>query len=485
MSTSKILPYEKLIIFILGLVMLMEFIDVSVLNTSLPQIGYSLRVNPIDLKVALTVYLLALGSFIPAASWVADRFGVRKVLLIAISGFLLSSIACGLSTNLCMLTIARGAQGICGAFISPVARLMVLYLFKARLAEVMAKIVPIFLLGPLLGPLLGGAITTQLNWRFIFFVNVPVGLFSLIMIRCYFADYKSDAPKRFDLIGFLLLAFALGAALFTIDTLTLPTLSIMQKGLFIVMSLALFFAYYRHYRKTTVPIINLAVFLNKQYAYFSFLLVMIMLFCMNMGFIGPLYVQTHYHYSAFASGLLVAPMVIGALISKRTLPLLQARLSLRALLTLLLLISMITLIVLGFSMLYFNVWLFALLLLINGWCAGQLMPIIAQALYQDLGKEIVGTASVVNSAIRQLAQGFAIAMIALILILTSKQPSLNWDTALPNISYAVVMFFSAAMVLIAIGSLYMLMPKQEVVAQQQAQLNAPQATENTKGSSNK
>lgn len=89
---TKSLPHEKIIIFTIGLAMLMEFIDVSVLNTSLPQIAYSLHVNPINLKVALTVYLLALGAFIPAAGWVADRFGVKRVLLIAISGFLLSSI---------------------------------------------------------------------------------------------------------------------------------------------------------------------------------------------------------------------------------------------------------------------------------------------------------------------------------------------------------------------------------------------------------
>ncbi len=462
MSTSKVLPYEKLIIFTIGLVMLMEFVDVSALNTSLPQIAYSLQVNPINLKEALTVYLLALGSFIPAASWVADRFGVRKVLLIATSGFLLSSIACGLSANLTMLTISRGAQGICGAFISPVARLMIVYLFKERLAKVMAKIVPIFLLGPLLGPLIGGAITTQFSWRFIFFINIPVGLFSMLMIRCYFPKYKSQVTSSFDIVGFLLLAFALGTALFAIDILTVSTVSILYKCLFIVISVALFFSYYRHYRKSTMPIINLAVFNNKRYAYFSFLYVMVMLFNMNMGFIGPLYVQTHYHYSAFASGLLVAPIVIGALISKRTLPYLQARLSLRALLTLLLSVSVCLLIALGFSMLDFRVLVFALLLMVNGWCIGQLMPTIAQSLYQDLSREIVGTGSVVNSAIRQVTQGFAIALVALILIFTSNQPSFNWYTVLPDTSYAVVMFLNAAMTLIALVSLYVWMPKENL-----------------------
>jgi MFS family permease len=110
--------------------MLLEYMDVSVLNTSLPQIAFSLHVNPINLKVALTVYLLTFGAFIPAASWFADRFGVKQVLLVAISGFLLSSIACGLSINLLTLTLARAAQGIFAAFITPVARILIINIIK-------------------------------------------------------------------------------------------------------------------------------------------------------------------------------------------------------------------------------------------------------------------------------------------------------------------------------------------------------------------
>ena len=454
MSSVKSLANEKVIVLTIGIAMLMEFIDISVLNTSLPQIAFSLQVNPIDLKVALTVYLLALGAFIPAAGWVSSKMGVRRVLLIAITGFLLSSIACGLSANLIMLTISRGAQGIFGAFISPVARLMLVQLFKSRLAEVMAKIVPIFLLGPLLGPLIGGAITTQLNWRFIFFVNVPVGAFVIAMVYWLFPTAKNTASPAFDIRGFLFLAFALASALLTIDTLSLPALSLFYKVLFATISLVLFAGYYHHYRNSKNPLLNLTVFRCASYSYFSFLIVMVRLFSMNMGFIAPLYVQTHYHYSAWQSGLMVAPIVLGALIGKKTLPWLQIRLSIRMLLSLFLSAAIVVLIALGYSMLHFHVAIFVALLLLNGWCIGQLMPICTQFIYRDLNPSLAATGSVINSAIMQLTQGFAIAIIAGILMLTSTHVILTANTPLPDTSYAMVLFVNAGMILLTLISVY-------------------------------
>ena len=433
--------------------MLMEFVDISVLNTSLPQIAFSLKINPIHLKIALTVYLLALGAFIPAAGWFSGRWGAKRVLTIAITGFLISSMACGLSTKLWMLTVARGFQGISGAFITPIARLMVIQLFKSRLAEVMNKIVPIFLLGPLIGPLVGGAITTQLNWRFIFFINVPVGLTVIGLIKRYFPSFTATENKPFDLLGFLLLASALSSTLFLFDILTLNSMTFIEKVGIVIVCLGLFVGYYWHYKKKVHAIINLAVFNNPCYRYFSGLLVTVRLFAMNMGFIGPLYVQTQYHYTAWTSGLLVTPIIIGALIAKRTLFFLQHHYRLKDGLSLLLGVMIIVELGLAYIMLHFTLVPYILLLILNGWCMGQLMPLIVQSTYRDLNKSLANVGSIINSAITQLSQGFAIALIAFMLIITAGGVPLDWQSALPKLSYAIVLWVSAGFLGLALISL--------------------------------
>ncbi|MFZ9035422.1 MAG: MFS transporter [Francisellaceae bacterium] len=142
---------EKLIAYTIGLVMLMEFLDASALNTALPQMAVSLDVKPISLKVAITVYLLTLGLFIPASSWLADRLGLKRVLLLSVTGFVLSSILCGLSLNLSMLVVFRALQGMFGAFTAPV--LMMLKVFKGRIMAAMSMIAVVVMIGPLSGPL--------------------------------------------------------------------------------------------------------------------------------------------------------------------------------------------------------------------------------------------------------------------------------------------------------------------------------------------
>lgn len=132
--------------------MLIELIDGSALNTALPQIANDLHVNAITLKVAITVYLLALGLFIPASGWISDKIGSKNLLLLSITGFMFSSIACGLSTNLISLVIFRAIQGAFGAFTAPVVRLAMVRIYKNDVLTAMSIVAVIAALGPMLGP---------------------------------------------------------------------------------------------------------------------------------------------------------------------------------------------------------------------------------------------------------------------------------------------------------------------------------------------
>ncbi len=161
---------------IIATALFMENMDGTVISTSLPAIAVDLHQDPIVLKLALTSYMLTLAVFIPASGWVADRFGARTVFCTAIVVFTLGSIACGASSSLRTLIAARVFQGLGGAMMVPVGRLVLLRTVpKSDLVNALAYLTVPALIGPVAGPPLGGFITTYFNWRWIFWINVPIG----------------------------------------------------------------------------------------------------------------------------------------------------------------------------------------------------------------------------------------------------------------------------------------------------------------------
>lgn len=450
---------EKLIFNTLGTIMLLEFLDVSILNTSLPQIAFNFQVNPIYLKIVLTIYLLTLGAFLPTTGWFSERFGTKKVLLVSITGFLLSSMLCGLSVNLLMLTISRALQGMFAAFVSPCARIYILQHFRERRGEIFAKIAVIFLLGPLLGPLIGGAITTYLNWRFVFFVNLPLGLVILFIMAKYFPGAEKTHSRRFDFIGFVMLAVALVSWLFVTDTLLTNSVPNNYKTTAGIVGLVLFIAYYLHYRKSNAPLINLKVFTLPFYRYFLWLLTGFRLFAAYMGFLLPLYAQTQLGYTAFQAGLMMAPLVLGAMLAKSIFKKLIAALTARQLYTFLFGLPIIVQILQGWIFLHFNLTAFIILSIIQGTTISMFMSCNSIFLYHDLTGKLINDGSVLSTTSVQLASAFAIAIVATVLLLTSGMPDLAWHEALPKSSYAMVMFISSALLAFMLISIW-LMPKQ-------------------------
>ncbi len=190
---------------IVATALFMENMDGTVISTSLPAIAHDLHQDPIVLKLALTSYMLTLAVFIPASGWVADRFGARTVFCSAIVVFTVGSILCGASTSLETLIGARVFQGLGGAMMVPVGRLVLLRsVEKSDLVDALAYLTVPALLGPVAGPPLGGFITTYFNWRWIFWINVPIGVLGIALSLRYIANLREETVPRFDFTGFLL-----------------------------------------------------------------------------------------------------------------------------------------------------------------------------------------------------------------------------------------------------------------------------------------
>ena len=197
----------------------MEILDGTVIAPAAPHIGASFGVPAVAVNVAITAYVLTLAVLIPISGWLADRFGARRVFVAAVAVFTLASVGCALAANLPMLTGMRVLQGVGGAMMVPVGRLVVLRTTaKADLIRAVAYLTWPALVAPVVAPALGGVLSTYASWRWIFLINVPLGLAALLLAGRLVPDLRSDAPPRLDRAGFVLVALGIAALMVAVES---------------------------------------------------------------------------------------------------------------------------------------------------------------------------------------------------------------------------------------------------------------------------
>src|SRR6187399_1805490 len=195
----------RLVPIIVAVALFMDNMDSTVIATSLPAIAADIGTSPLTLKLAVTSSLLSLAVFIPMSGWTADRFGARTVFSAAIAVFVLGSIGCALSGALWQFVLARIVQGIGGAMMTPVGRLVLVRTIDRReLVNAMAWVSIPAMIGPLMGPPLGGFITTYTSWHWIFLINVPMGVIGIVLVTRYIENVRAEAREGFDAIGMVL-----------------------------------------------------------------------------------------------------------------------------------------------------------------------------------------------------------------------------------------------------------------------------------------
>lgn len=247
----------KFITWLVTGALFMEILDGAIIAPALPAMARAFGTTALQLNVAISAYLLAVGIFIPASGWIADRFGSRRIFMLAIALFTLSSVGCGLSTTLWSFMAMRALQGFSGALMVPVGRLVILkYTPKARLMAAMQALIWPALVAPVIGPPLGGLITLHLGWHWIFFLNLPLGLGALVAAWRLIPDVRETALRRFDWPGFLLCGAGTFLLLYGLDRLaaapSIVNLALSGAGLAIV-ALA-----FRHFARTPQPMLHLA-----------------------------------------------------------------------------------------------------------------------------------------------------------------------------------------------------------------------------------
>ncbi|MBN8981715.1 MAG: MFS transporter [Rhizobiales bacterium] len=304
----------RLIPLIVATAWFMENMDSTVIATSLPAIAADIGTSPLTLKLAITSYLLSLAVFIPASGWTADRFGARAVFSAAIFVFMLGSIGCALSNSVSDFVIARILQGLGGAMMIPVGRLVILRTIdKSALVNAMAWVTVPALIGPVMGPPLGGFITTYFSWHWIFLINIPIGLLGIWMAMKYIDPIRAEDPERFDIVGLVLAGLGVAGIAFGLSVAGLGLLPWpIVAGLIGGGAVAMWF-YMQHARRTASPVLDFTLL---RHPTLRASLTGGFLYRMGVGalpFLLPLLMQIGFGLSPFKSGLVTFASAVGAL----------------------------------------------------------------------------------------------------------------------------------------------------------------------------
>ena len=393
----------------------MEVLDTSVANVALPHIGGSLSATPEEATWVLTSYLVSNAIILPTTAWLAAVFGRKRLLLTCIAIFTVSSAICGAATSLGMLIVARVVQGIGGGALQPIAQAILLESFPpAKRGVAMATFSMGIIVAPILGPTLGGWITDQYTWRWVFYINLPIGLLALLLVLSFIEDppyLERSRFRRMDYLGFGFMSLWLGAMQIMLDKgqeddwfsspriRTLAVVSVIAMVSFIVREIV-----------TDEPIVNFSVLRERNFAVGTVLITMLGVVLYGTTAMLPLFLQTLMGYSALDSGMAVSPRGLGALLSAfvvgRLIGVVDSRLLLGV----------------GFGALAFSGWMFSHLTLnismasvvaanvINGAATGLIFVPLSTTTLGLVPRERMGNATGIYNLMRNIGAGVGISL---------------------------------------------------------------------------
>ena len=409
-----------LIPLIVATALFMEHMDSTALATSLPAIAQDLGEHPLALKLALTSYLVSLAVFLPVSGWVADRYGSRTVFAAAIVVFMLGSILSAASSALPEFVAARFLQGMGGAMMVPVGRLVLLKSVpKNRLVGALNVLTIPAMLGPILGPPLGGFITQYFHWRGIFLINIPVSLVGIALVLAYIPNIRESDVRPLDVRGFVLSGLGLSSLVFGLSALGGHLLSKELTTLFIVVGLFALTAYWQHSRRATHPLLNLQLL---RIATYRAGVAGGTLFRIGAGaapFLLPLLFQLGLGMSPLQSGLLTCASALGALAIRSLSVMLLKRFGFRRVLLANALLSSVGLAAYGLFTAGTPQEVIVFVLLVTGGVRALQFTLNGAIAYADIAREVMSQATSLSNVAQRIAQSLGVVIGAYSLEITA------------------------------------------------------------------
>ncbi len=399
----------------------MEFLDGTVIATALPEMARTFGVEAVDLNIGISAYLLTLAVFIPASGWIADRFGARSVFTLALAIFTLSSVFCGMAQSLEAFVAMRVIQGIGGALMVPVGRLAVLRTTpKNQLIKAIATLTWPALVAPIIGPPLGGFITSYADWRWIFYINLPLGLIAMALAWRLIPTLTDSERRPFDGVGFISTGVAMISLVYGMEILGAQQPDVwLAVGLMAIGIAALGFSL-RHFRRSAWPMIRMDALKIKTFAVTMYGGSLFRASISAVPFMLPLMFQVGFGMDAFHSGLLVLAVFVGNLtIKPATTPLIRW-LGFKKLLLINGLLNVLSLIACSLLTPHTPVWLILLILYLGGVFRSIQFTGVSTLAFADVPPKEMSYANTLFSTASQLAVGLGITLGAISIRLGDK-----------------------------------------------------------------
>jgi EmrB/QacA subfamily drug resistance transporter len=419
MSSSRTYIIAPLIV---GCAQFMHQFDGAVIATALPAMAESLHEDPVRLNLAITCYLLALAVFVPVSGWMADRYGAKRVFISAIVIFSTSSVLCGFVHSLPELVLMRTIQGMGGAMMTPVGRVIVIKSVpKLQLVAAMNYITIPAVLGPLLGPAVGGFIVTYFSWPWIFFMNLPIGLAGLLLVRAYIPDIRQEDAGPLDLRGFALVSLALAGLVFGFSAIGRGLLPGPLIAGAIGVGAICGGLYLLHARRTLNPIIDLTLLQIRTFSASTTGGCLFYLGTVSSTFVLALLLQLGFGLSAFQAGVITLASAAGSLVMRFTFRPILRLFGFRQLLIWNALLTGAFLLSCGFFTPATPYLIIIVILFIGGWSRSVQFTAAQSLAYADMPPEKTSRATSFSAMSQQLTQSIGVGLAALVVHI-----SLNW-----------------------------------------------------------
>ncbi|MBO0693285.1 MAG: DHA2 family efflux MFS transporter permease subunit [Acidimicrobiaceae bacterium] len=425
--------------------MFMSILDSTIVNVALPTLARNFRVSLASVDTVVIAYLVSLAVFISASAWLGDRLGGRRVLLGSTALFTLASAACGLAGNLPELIAFRIVQGVGGGMMAPVGMALLYRTFppaeRIRASSILT--VPTNF-APALGPVLGGLLVTNLSWRWVFYVNLPIGALAILFGLLFLEEQPQARPAPFDLVGFLLAGVGLGAAMYGVSEGPLHGWSTPAVTGTLVIGVGLLVILVLRALHHPAPVIDFRLLSNRLFRSATGVMLFAIMAFGGALYLAPLFLQDGRHVSALTSGLTIFPealgIMVGAQIATRTAyPLLGPR----KLIATGVVVVAVTVACMGLIGAETSLWWLRLLTFVMGMGMAQVFVPCQAAAFATISQQATARASTLFNTQRQIGIAVGVAIVSTVLSLVGLERGLH--------AYHVSFVVAAVMALAAAG----------------------------------
>ena len=431
----------------------MSIMDTTIVNVALPALGRELHTSSTALDAVVVGYLISLAAIIPASGWLGDRWGTRRMFLLALALFSAASALCGLAPSFPLLVGFRVLQGIGGGALTPIGIAMLYRTFPpAQRIQVSRILIIPTVLAPATGPVLGGLLVVQLSWRWVFFVNVPIGIATLLFGLLFLHEHREPAAGRFDLAGFLLAGIGLALVTYALSEgpfagWTSP--SILSSAIVGLLVLAVFTIVEL---RTREPMLDLRLFGDRLFRSSSLVTMFSSAGFLGTLFAAPLFLQEARGASALTSGLTTFPEALGVVLSTQIVARLYPRVGPRRLMAAGLTGVAIVMSLLSLMGSDTSLWLMRVLMFLIGAGMAYAMQPAQVAAFATISSASTGRASALNNAQRQVGAALGVAVLSSVISAMGATRLSATGATIPNlVAYHAAFFAAAALELIAVG----------------------------------